>query len=101
MLISLIKKLQTWLIFVFLLICDEQEGDNKNPTCVKKFFLPMTSIVDAEGYDTYNKIVLAYFLGPFYTFCCWDTTSLSQRYKPVQKVENIIIENGNDRSLKW
>lgn len=79
--------------------CDEEQGDRKNPTCVKKFFLPMTSIVDAEGYDTYNKLLLAYFLGPFYTLCCWDTSSLTKRYEKVMVVSetNKIVETGNDK----
>ena len=53
---------------------ERREGNEEPQGCCKKFWLPITSVVDATGYDNYSDIALAYFLGFFYTLFCWDET---------------------------
>ena len=80
--------------------CNGVKGDNIDPGCCKKTFLPMTSVIQAEGVDKCcPNIVSAYFLGCFYTLCCWnigESNGVSTKsngvstnqYTPVSKVEH-------------
>lgn len=64
--------------------CSDVEGDKKDPGCCKKTFLPMTSVIETEGSDKCcPEITLAYFLGPFYTLCCWNPSSMKAEIKVV------------------
>ena len=68
--------------------CADVEGDKRDPGCCKKTFLPMTSVIEAEGADKCcPEITLAYLLGPFYTLCCWDTA----KYREVSKIEILVM----------
>ena len=71
------------------------KGDNRDPGCCKKTFLPMTAVIEAEGADKCcPEITLAYFLGPFYTLCCWDIG----KYREVSKIEiQVVAPTGYDK----
>ena len=75
--------------------CSGVKGTDKDPGCCKKTFLPMTSVIEAEGVDSCCPgVVLAYFLGPFYTLCCWDTG----KYREVSKIEiQVVAPTGYDK----
>lgn len=75
--------------------CSGVKGNNRDPGCCKKTFLPMTSVIEAEGVaNCCPGIALAYFLGPFYTLCCWDTG----KYNEVSKIEiQVVPPTGYDK----
>lgn len=52
-------------------IYQEREGDGNDPSVMKKIFCPMTSVVDAIGYDKWKDILLAFSMGCWYTAFCF------------------------------
>lgn len=82
--------------------CNGVKGDNIDPGCCKKTFLPMTSVIQAEGADKCcPNIVSAYFLGCFYTLCCWNIgKSNGVPTKDYKKVVTNVIGDNNTGSDK-
>ena len=58
--------------FCFGGICQQKRGDGKDPGMIKKIFCPMTTVVDAIGYDKWKEILGACVCGCFYTAFCFN-----------------------------
>jgi hypothetical protein len=67
--------------------CNKVEGDGEDPGCCKKFFLPITAVVDSVGYDKYSDIWLAYMFGCFYTLFCFK---VKRNYSRVERRDVVV-----------
>lgn len=73
-------------------LCRREEGNDEDPGCIKKFFCPITSVIESVGYDKYSDIWLAYTFGCFYTLFCFDVKNNLER-KNRKKFNRLDIGN--------
>lgn len=76
----------------------ENKGDGKEPNLCKKIFLPVTSVIDSNGYDKTSEIFLAYSFCCFYTLCCFKVKDANNANTQRQgrKSYELITGNGKD-----
>jgi len=77
-----------------LKLCNKELGDGKEPSVLKKLFLPITSVIDSVGYNQYADIWLAYTFGCFYTVCFFE----GDRARPLDRSPRFAIETGNGKN---
>ena len=76
-------------------IFQRKEGNREDPGIVKKIFCPMTTVVDAIGYDQWQDILLACCFGCCYTSCLFNPET--RRITRTNFVEIEKIERGNSK----
>lgn len=76
----------------------KNEGDGKEPNLCKKIFLPVTSVIDSNGYDKTSEIILAYICCCFYTLCCFKVKDAkdANTQRQGRKSYELITGNGKD-----